>query len=133
LAVDLETGKGDETFVMNGLYSWNGKTLFGKDGVLYKIVKYGDLPTGEKAEFTVEKTDFSVRGSKTLKALRFCGEGSFDLTVTGGKKTKRISVLFEGGLARVPLAIRATDFTIAIEPHAGVKIRNMTAELQTLE
>ncbi len=132
VCVDLESGLGEETFLMYGLYSVNGKAVCRHRTNLYVLTESGELPSGVEAVFQVSKTNFSVTGNKTLAALRFTGEGSFELQVSSGKTSKTQTVVFEGGFARVPISLRGHRFSLTVKPLKGTKISNMTAELQML-
>ena len=132
VCVDLESGLGEETFPMYGLYSVNGKAVCRYRTNLYVLSNRGELPSGIEAVFQALKTNFSVSGSKTLTALRFVGEGSFELQVSIGKKSKTQTVVFQDGFARVPIGLRGYRFSLTVKPLKGTEIRNMTAELQML-
>lgn len=132
VCVDLESGLGYETFVMQGLFALNGRLLCSRQTGVYQAVEDGNLPTGEEAVFSLSHLDFSVSGNKTVAALRFTGEGTFQLRLSNGKKTVERIIRFQNGFARVPIGLRARDFSLTIKLANGGIIRTMTAELQRL-
>lgn len=132
ICVDLESGLGSETFLMSCLPAYGEKAVFRNGSGLFVPVKNGALPTGEKASFFVPKTDFSMPCSKTLTGLRFTGEGNFEITVSNGEISHTQNCYFEGGVAKITLALRSKEFSVTIRPAAATVIRTMTAELQTL-
>ncbi len=132
VCVELNSGLGYETFVMRGLYSLKGKAVCQINTNVCVLTETGDLPSAESACFNVSQNNLSTVGNKTLSALRFCGKGEIYVEVSNGKKKVARTLAFQDGYARMPIALRARNLSLAIALTKGAEIYNMTAELQML-
>ncbi len=133
VAVDLESGNGYKTFLMKGLCTGEGKGIFSYQNTLYRVAPFGELPREEEATFTMEDTDFSMRGNKTWKGVYLQGEGSIALRVTANGKTKEQTVVMQEGSGYARLDMRGVRFAITLVLQTGATLRSMTAEVQGLE
>ncbi len=132
VAVDLESGEGCEVYTMRGLFRGEGCVGFQLYNTMQKIAPRGGLPIGELSVFTAAATDFSIRGSKTLQSLRFCGEGSVIVEVTCDGRLTAKTVNLTNGEGTLSLCLRGKTFGLTLKPLYGTKIRSMTAKIQSL-
>ena len=131
IAIDAESGKGYETATVNGLFG-NNTTAIGVCGnTVYTLAKDGVLPSGQEAVFAVQ-TDFGVQGVKTVRKMRFAGEGTFTITLANGQKSWRREIQFVDGRAEVRLAMRGENFALSIQPKGGCEISELRVSIQTL-
>jgi hypothetical protein len=129
-SVVVERGgeSGYYSFYKEGLSSSRGKGLCFYNNRIYELDERGSLPIEARAFFEAE-TDFGYDGEKSLKALSFRGQGRFAVTVKGESGQKRRIVEFTDGKAKLFVGMKGRTYTLTIEPYAGAKIAEMTAEI----
>ncbi|MBE5747282.1 MAG: hypothetical protein E7352_03790 [Clostridiales bacterium] len=96
-----------------GLSQGNGTAFFVRGGRLYRLGGSKFL-VGGTPMFESVKTEFGVRGQKTLRRLEFSGVGTLQITVDcDGKKFTR-EASFAGGRAIIPITMRGNAFSFAM-------------------
>ena len=131
IAIDAESGIGYEHIAFNGLFG-NNTTAIGVCGTtVYQLAYGGELPTGQEGVFVAE-TDFDVRGIKTIRKLRFVGEGSFEIAISNGRNSLEKSLELANGSAEMRVDLRGERFSLSIRPSANCEIRELSATIQTL-
>ena len=129
--IDAESGMGYEQIAFSGLFSNNATVIGVYETTVYQLACDGVLPTGQEGVFVAE-TDFDVRGIKTIRKLRFMGEGAFDITICNGRNTLKKSVELVNGSAEIRVDLRGERFSLSIQPSANCEIRKLCATIQTL-
>ena len=79
----------------------------------------------------VVATDFGVSGYKTLRKLRFEGEGQFELVVRADKRKLKRKVVFVNGEAEIDISERGKNFSFSFLFLKKSVIRKWFAEFKT--
>ena len=98
----------------------------------YLICRLTDAGKQARKGVFKTETDFGVSGYKTLRKLRFEGEGAFILTVEADKRKRMRKVTLEDGFAEVELSERGKTFKISFSASDKLTLRKLSAELKTV-
>lgn len=128
VAIAADGKSGYFVSVREGLSFSAGMGLCKSDGYVYRLSESGSLGNGESYKFVTDKTNFGVFGKKTLKKLRFEGEGSVHVYAYGDKLLKNEMLHFENGVAEMHLRAVGEEFYFDFYLNQGARIRHMTAE-----
>ncbi len=133
IAVVYEDGKSgyfSDTF--EAVHEGDGRAFCQYGLKIGTIAKDGDLYSNSVYRFDTAEMDFGLRGRKTLRSLRFEGEGELSVTVKNGtgERTKRLT--FTNGVAVWNVRDRGERFGFYIQLEKGARVRKLTAEIECL-
>ena len=133
VAIAADGKSGYFTDVRTGLSQCGGLALCVADGYVCALSESGPLGGGESYEFTTQRTDFGVRGRKTLKCLRFEGDGFINAYVYVNGFVKSEWLQFQGGVATMDLRAVGDTFYFTFLCEKDTCIRRITASFSTAE
>lgn len=128
VVVDGESEEGYFAFAAKGLSSWRGKTYCFIDSAFHIVKPNAELPLSAKHSFVAENISFGAEGLKTLKTLRFFGEGRIVVTLSNGRRSKRTELTLGGGFADMRAYMRGERFTLSIVLKTGALLSGLQAE-----
>lgn len=129
LAINLDGGNWSYCFDLPMLSEGFDAPVFVNVQTLFRLGS-AYLPGRVKSVFQSVDTDFGIRGRKTLRRLRFSGDGCVVAYIyCDGRSVKRI-VEFSGGQASVDLCARGELFSFTFEIKQDTVLRSMSAELE---
>jgi len=119
---------------MEGLsHGENGKVLFVDAGK--RLYQLADANQGEiwfSGYFSTVDTDLGYVGLKTLRKLRFFGEGEVEVSLWNGIHNINKNLTFENGIAEWKITERGEMFRLYITLHRATKIREVHAEFEVV-
>lgn len=131
LVVDGKSGKGYDTFTVEGLSEYRSSVLCVSALTLREFCENGEMPQdGEKRKFAF--TEPFGAGMKTLKRLSFTGKGKVTLGVSNGRKNKLFALDFSRN-ASAKIYLRGREFSVFLQLEQGAEIRSMTAITEQLQ
>lgn len=122
-----QTGVGCYTSYIEGLSVADGRLISHLDTWFKEIkidaysAKLGANVFHEDRYFTVEETDFGIRGEKTVESIYFAGTGYCVVTLSSGEAEYNKAFFLEGGKELV-VRMKGEKFTLNIVPSNGTKI-----------
>jgi hypothetical protein len=133
IAVVYEDGKSgyfSDTF--EAVHEGDGRAFCQYGLKIGTIAKDGDLYSNSVYRFDTAEMDFGLRGRKTLRNLRFEGEGEISVTVKNGtgKRTRRLT--FKNGVAVWNVRERGERFGFYIQLEKRARVKKLTAEIEYL-
>ena len=133
IAVVYEDGKsGYFTDTFDAVHEGDGRAFCQYGLKIGMITRNGKLTSTSGYLFETADMDFGLLGRKTLRCLRFEGEGAMTVTVktASGERTKRLE--FSNGVAVWKVRERGEAFRFGIRLENGTRVRKMTAEIEYL-
>lgn len=116
----------------DGLSRSAGKTFCkNSSNLVCVLAKNAPLALNERAHFTSEKTDFGMRGKKTLQRLRVEGEGIIEIYVYNEKERRNTGVEFSNGVAEFDVRLRGEEFYFNFVLGPKACVRKLTVEFVT--
>lgn len=117
-----------------GLSQCGGAALCRLQNIVYAVSDDGSTVPADGYRFTTQDTDFGVAGRKTLRKLRFEGEGSFHLDVFCDNAYKMSKILdFANGVVETDVLERGENFYFTFLLGKRTHIRKVTAEISVAE
>jgi hypothetical protein len=111
----------------------NGKVLFVDSGK--RLCQLADANQGEiwfSGYFSTVDTDLGYVGLKTLRKLRFFGEGEVEVSLWNGIHNINKNLTFENGIAEWKMTERGETFRFYFTLQRATKIREVHAEFETV-
>ena len=119
---------------LNGLgYGQNGKVLFvnsGKD--LYQLAEPGQGTVWINGIFSTVETDFGYSGRKTVRKLRFFGEGEAEVMLGSEGRSVSKKLVFKKGVADWTVAQCGETFAFHFTLGRASKVKGVNVEFQTV-
>lgn len=133
IAVVYEDGKsGYFTDTFDAVHEGDGRAFCQYGLKIGTVARGGKLTSASGYLFDTSEMDFGLRGRKTLRCLRFEGEGAMSVTVktATAERTKRLE--FTNGVAVWRVRERGEAFAFGIRLEKGARVRKMAAEIECL-
>ena len=120
------------SYYKNALSSSMGYALCYRNNAIEFVAEDGKLPSGERYWFT-GRTNFGVRGRKTLKSITLTGRGSVQFSVATEEAEREFSVDLSGGSQTVRVDLKGDIFYPKFVLSAGTEVCAMSAEVIAIE
>ena len=120
-------------FAADALSDGGGKGFCVQDNMVKMLSRNGDLPKNEKYYFRSKNLAFGSEKRKTLTKLTIYGEKSCKVSVTADGVEKVFSVVFENGVASVPVRMVGRSFSLTFTLEKSGKIRRVAADVVALK
>ena len=97
---------------------------------MYQLVDSGQGTIWTSGYCAARETDFGYVGRKTVRKVRFFGEGEVDIVVESGQRSIQKHLCFEDGVAELKMLLCGEKFEFYFSMERASKVTEVVVEFE---